>query len=107
MSVKSIYNELQTIYLYVSLIDQDGNPVVPTEVTYRVDDVASGQNIVPDTVIYPTASEFTIRIAPDENYIVEQSNQFEERVVTVIAKYNTDQKTAEFRYLLRNLQFVS
>ena len=55
---------------------------VPRAISYRVDDVASGYNIVPWTTL-PQESRNTITVTGAENYIVDQARTFEQHQITV------------------------
>ncbi len=55
---------------------------VPRSISYRVDDVASGYNLVPWTTL-PQAAQNTITVTGAENYIVDKARTFEPHQITV------------------------
>ena len=63
---------------------------VPRSISYRVDDVASGYNIVPWTTL-PQAAQNTITVTGAENYVVDQARTFEQHQITIAV---TDQTGA-------------
>ena len=63
---------------------------VPRSISYRVDDVASGYNIVPWTTL-PQAAQNTITVTGSENYIIDQARTFEQHQITIAV---TDQTGA-------------
>ncbi len=63
---------------------------VPRSISYRVDDLASGYNIVPWTTL-PQSAQNTITVTGAENYVVDQARTFEQHQITVAV---TDQTGA-------------
>ena len=63
---------------------------VPRSISYRVDDVASGYNLVPWTTL-PQAAQNTITVTGAENYIVDKARTFEQHQITIAV---TDQTGA-------------
>ena len=63
---------------------------VPRSISYRVDDIASGYNIVPWTTL-PQAAQNTITVTGAENYVVDQARTFEQHQITIAV---TDQTGA-------------
>ena len=63
---------------------------VPRSISYRVDDVASGYNIVPWTTL-PQAAQNTITVTGAENYVIDQARTFEQHQITIAV---TDQTGA-------------
>ena len=59
-----------------------GQLFVPRAVSYRIDDMASGYNIVPWTTL-PQAAQNTITVTGAENEIIDLARQFEQHQVTV------------------------
>lgn len=99
--------ERTTKYLDCGFLNADNELDVPTGVTYRIDDVKSGRQIVGDTVISP-AEEVTITITPEQNRILNPQNPEEVRKVTVKATYGvSDELNDDFLYVVRNLKGVA
>lgn len=103
----SEYNEGATVLITATFRDDAGTLVVPSEAKYQVDDVESGDNVVPLTAIPGTlASAMEIAVSPTQNAIIESAHRREERIVTVRFKYGVGgakQGSNEYRYLLKNL----
>ncbi len=59
-----------------------GQLFVPRAISYRIDDVVSGFNIVPWTTL-PQAAQNTITVPGSANYIVDKAVTFEQHQVTV------------------------
>lgn len=108
MAIK-VHNEESTVLVDVSFFDAARVAQIPTTAVYRVDDDASGENIVPETPIPGSmAATMQIEITPEQNAIVETVpvSQFQLRIVTVAFTYGSaKQGTAEYPYKLRNLRF--
>jgi len=120
-------NEKTTLYLRISFFDEDGDPTTPEHAWYRVDDVRSGQRIVPslsspspsptaepDGMIplsEPMASVIDLEITDEQNKMVVQHAGSDERVVTVEFDYNTTggetrHGSAEYHYWIKGLPYV-
>lgn len=86
---------------YVNLA---GNAYVPSAVAYRVDDVISGQNIVPLTSITP-ALENQVTVSAAQNAMVSLSLDSEQRqvVFNVTDAYGTVTRARLFYYLVPSL----
>ena len=93
--------------LTVTLIfkDEKKNPIVPTLVTYQIDDVESGTQIKEPTDIVPTSSSYDLEIAWSDNALLSQNNFSETRRITVSFVYGATGKkgNGEFKYLIKNL----
>lgn len=99
--------EGSTAYLDVDLLDKLGSAAVPSTLRYRVDDGASGAQVVDWTNLTPGAAA-EIRLPPSVNTLVNQAAASEERVVTIEAGYGVDDALkAECAYTVRNLRFVT
>jgi hypothetical protein len=66
----------------VAYFTPTGQPYVPASVRYRIDDCASGQNIVPITGLAPGATS-TITIAGTQNMLISLTRPSESHVLTV------------------------
>lgn len=102
-----IVNELTTYRVVAEFMAEDGAPVVPSQSSYRLDDVLSDTQIIDDTNFTPSGSTHVITIPHASMNILDDGNDLEERVLTVIAPYGTaKQCTGEFRFKVRNLSKV-
>ncbi|GIW77904.1 MAG: hypothetical protein KatS3mg104_2967 [Phycisphaerae bacterium] len=100
------FNEDSTGQIVVTFKDENGDLFVPSSVTYRIDDVYSGQPVVGETSVSP-ASVVTITISPGDNVIINDDRASELRRVTVKAAYNGGQIVDSVDYRVKNLKFVS
>lgn len=95
-----------TAYLTVAYTDKAGEPAAPSGITYRIDDLASGTQVLDDTVIAPGASvEITL---PPSVHVPIGNARVQRRRVTVKATYGADDGiNNEYEYELINLGGVS
>lgn len=101
-----VVNEGSTAYLTVTFLDKDGNQAAPTSITYRIDCLTTGTQVKGDTVVTP-AAQVEITLGADDNAIQDQTNENEERLVTIEASYGaSDGVKDSYRYILRNLKKV-
>lgn len=93
--------------LTITFKNEDGDLVVPTSVTYRIDDVSTGQSILADTN-YPTpTSTITITILPAYTAILNQTNLSELREVTVKSTFAGGKaQNLSIPYEVVNLRFI-
>lgn len=99
-------NERTTSYLTVTFKDKAGTAVAPSSATYRIDCATTGQAVKPVTALGAGAA-VEITITPAENAIVNAENVLEIKRVTVVGVYGpTDEVTADYDYLVRNLKHV-
>lgn len=99
-------NEQSTAYLTCTFRDKAGQTQQPTAITYRVDDVFSGAQVVGDTIVIPGAS-IEITLPPAANAILGTLGN-ERRRVTVTATYGeADAVRAEHIYEVVNLGAVA
>lgn len=79
--VESSFLELSACFVTAAYFDTNGNPWQPAAVSYRVDDVLSGKNIVPFTAIQPgTTNQVTITSA--QNSLISLTRCWEVHEVT-------------------------
>lgn len=101
-------NERSTAYLTVTPKDKTGTAQAPTTLTYRVDDVLTGTEILDDTVISGPGSTVELTLKPEYNRILSATNTAERRRVTVTAVYGVDdQVCSEYVYEIVNLAAVA
>lgn len=101
-----IVNEGTTGYLTVSFYDKTGALAAPSTVSYRIDCLSSGTEIVDDTSVSP-ASSVEIQLTAANNAIVSGLPR-ERRRVTVTGTYSGDQAvTHQYDYEVRNLSAVA
>jgi len=100
----TIVNEGTSSYITAEFLDHAGEALVPTSISYQVNDDATGELLVESTQVSP-AAEIEIRIPPAVNSLV-AGRSSEIRVATIEATYGDgDAVTAEVRWCVRNLEF--
>lgn len=96
-------NERSTAYLDVEFTDRDGQLAAPQAVTYRIDDVITGDEVRGNTDIDEPAAQITITLSASETRIISGRSE-ERRRVTVRAVYGEDDELhGEFVIYVRNL----
>lgn len=96
-------NDESSARLSVSFYDPAGALDTPDAVTYRIDDVDSGDQIRDNTSVLTLASAITINLTPTDNTLVNAAKRFEFRRVTVTASYGVDDQVVdEYTYRVRN-----
>lgn len=100
-------NERSPARFAVTWQSESGESIVPISLSYRVDDVISGTNIVPLTSATPGLPSL-ITIAPTENLMVDPTRPSEVRRVTwVIDEGEVDETHGDMLYDLINLARVT
>lgn len=100
-----LINESSAIELSVAYRGDDGSLITPTTLKYRVDD-ALGDAITDWTSLTP-ASITTIEIPATSNAILDDSQPYEDRIVTVLIDEGlSTQDVTEQRYRVRNLSGI-
>ncbi len=97
--------EDSTAYLTVAFFDKDGVAAVPTSATYRIDCVTNDASVRASTSLTP-ASSIEIKLAPDDNKIISDANEYETREITVSASFGTgDESHERAQWRVRNLTY--
>lgn len=81
-AAESAYIEGSTVYVQATYFDIDDNPLVPALVSYSVDDVVSGENLVPWTAVAPASSNI-VTINATQNAMVNATRSSEQHEVIV------------------------
>lgn len=99
-----VVNEKSTIILPITFKDESGDPVSPTAATYRIDDKESGTELVATTAIVVAGPTYDLTVASAVNRILDQDNEYETRVVTLVWTYGVSSTgTDEYAYNVKNL----
>lgn len=100
-----IVNEKTTLVIELSFTDPDAIPVIPSAVRYRLDDDASGAQILDWTDITPTAATCDIVVTDQQNAILDTALELEKKRMTVSCTFGSDNKkaTADYVYAVKNL----
>lgn len=103
MTILAIVNENSNAYLTINFLDKDDVAAVPSSISYRIDCITTGTEILTDTPFTPVAASIEIELTKTNNVCI-GSSKYEERCVTVTAIYgSSDEINEEYRYNLRNL----
>lgn len=78
---KSVFPANSACIATISYFNVLGNPFTPSAVTYQVDDVLSGENLVPPTSISPLALSSSVTITAAQNSMVSLSRDFEDHQI--------------------------
>lgn len=106
MGALAVINENSVGYIQISFYNKNGNLETPTSISYRIDDRGSEASVRTDTSFTPVANQIEITLEPGDNAILDDTNEYEYRVVTVTATYGAnDQHIEEHEYAVKNLQF--
>jgi hypothetical protein len=100
------YKEGRTLYLDFTFYNSDGELVIPSDITYRLDDEDTLEEILPNTPFLDLDSSITIIIPPESNLVLNRSLEKEIHVLTL--KANLDSSTGiteEARFYVENLNF--
>ena len=104
-----VINEMTTLVITATFRDLNGALVTPSSASYRIDDAISGSQIRGDTPFTPAGSSHDITISANENRILDNAHNAEERIVTVKFIFGIDNKegNGEYRYVVKNLMKIS
>jgi hypothetical protein len=101
-------NEKSTYVVKLTFKDENGVLVTPDSCTYRLDDEASGEELVEDTVVVPGATYYNLTISSDSNSILNDDRKFEIKVLSVSFTFSTTKVgTAEYKYKVLNLKYLT
>lgn len=102
-----IINEKQSKVLKLSFKSVSGIDVIPSSGTYRIDDVGSSTQIRGNTSFYPSSAYHNILLDIVDNTLVSANNPYEMRILTVTIVASGITTTAEFKYLIKNMMFIT
>lgn len=103
-----VVNEGSTHVVTASFFDEDGNAVIPASASYRVDDAASGAEVIAATAVTPTTPVIDIVIPAGKNMILNAVRSSEQRVLTMTFTYSGGKTgTGEYTYRITNLRGVT
>jgi expansin (peptidoglycan-binding protein) len=100
-------NENSTAILTVTFTDENGDAAIPSGGQYTIYDVLSGITIKAWTDFTPSSATHDIEITDEENSIIDDTQLYETRRVTVKWKYGAGKSgTGEFIYRVKNLEQI-
>jgi hypothetical protein len=100
-------NEKTTSFVMLTFKNEDGVAVTPDSLTYRLDDEASGEELIEDTVVVPSSTSYTVTIPSATNTILNDDKKFEIKIFTASFTFSTTKVgTAEYKYKLLNLKYL-
>lgn len=99
----AIVNEGSTAYVTLTLRDKAGALAAPASLMYSLHCLTTGAALRSDVSLTP-ASQVEITLTPADNAIQIPGNQYETRVLTVVAGYGaTDALQEQYQYQVKNL----
>ena len=105
-SVDFVINEGSTFDLVFGITDKDGLSVIPTSVSYRIDDVGSNAMIRDWTTASP-ADPVVISLTSADTVIVKSFSQKELREVTIRVVYSsTESINTSYFFGVQNLKYI-
>jgi len=103
-----VVNENSTLFLTFTFTDEVGDPVVPTSIDWRVDNIDDPHNpvqILDWAVVGVPAASVGIQVPAAQNGITDQTNVLEKRVVTVRMNDGLSSEAHDSKnYLIKNLK---
>jgi len=106
-----IINQGSTYILGLEFRDDAGNAVTPSSALYRIDDEDSGNAITGNNAnawvaFSPSSNQYDLAISANENALIGNTTDREERKVTVKFNFSADNKTQtdEYRYMIQRLE---
>ena len=75
--------EGSALFLTFTFTDENGDPVTPVSVHWRIDDVESGTEVVDWTAVSSPASTVNVTVNPTYNAIIDATKVVEKRILTV------------------------
>ncbi len=97
-------NEKSTYIVTVSFKDEAGAAVTPTQAWYSLYCETTSTEIKAETELTGLGTSKDVEITPEENKIQNSVNSAEVKVLTVRFAYGAKQGTAQYRYVVTNLQ---
>lgn len=102
-------NEKTFCIVPVTFLDETKSPVIPSNVTTRIDDVASGTNIRPVTPLVVTGTSVNILITSNENRILNDTDEDqvgEIHLLTVECDIPNGHVTGNYEIFVKNLSKI-
>ena len=103
-----LVNERTSVILLMKFTDENKLAVVPDSGEYQITDELTGTVLTSWTSFSPTATSHPLAINQTNNRILDDTNESEVRIVSVVTQYSgsTKQCTEEFKYEVKNLVCV-
>ena len=87
----------------VQFIDDNGDPITPSSMTYSVIDSLTHIPIVAPTTIVPVDKTYNIIVTPVQNAFTTSTNHIERKIITGTYIYNGNTGTFEIDYTLTDM----
>jgi len=87
----------------VQFIDNNGDPITPSSMTYSVIDSLTHIPIVAPTTIVPVDKTYNIIVTPVQNAFTTSTNHIERKIITGTYIYNGNTGTFEIDYTLTDM----
>lgn len=99
-----VINEQSALFLTFTFTDENGDPIVPSTIEWRLDDITNDTEVVGWTNIGSPATSVNVTISAQNNLISNQDNVYETRRVTVrIDEGQSTEGNQEKEYRIKNL----
>ncbi|MFA5424499.1 MAG: hypothetical protein WC374_11655 [Phycisphaerae bacterium] len=93
-----------TLTISLAFTDENGDAVTPSAARYRIDDVASGDEVLAWTNFTPATSTYDLIIEAAQNAIINSAQPTEKKLVKVEITYGTDnKKTDTYVYMVSDI----
>ena len=106
-----VVNELSSLFLTFAFTDEVGDPIAPTTIDWRVDNVNDPHvpvEILDWASVVGVAASVNVQIAGSNNAISDQDRTTEKRLVTVRMDSTLSTQAYQHRhYLIKNLNAVT
>jgi hypothetical protein len=79
----TMVKEGSALFLTFTFKDENGAPVAPITIDWRIDDVDSGTEVVGWTPVGAPSASVNVSVNPTNNNIVDQTKVVEKRILTV------------------------
>ncbi len=100
-------NKKSTYIVTLSFKDETGAAVTPTQAWYSLYCETTGTEIKAETELTGLGTAKDVEITQEENKIQNSANNSEIKVLTVRFTYGAKQGTAQYRYVVTNLQRIT
>lgn len=102
-------NEGNSGVIQASLLDKNGAPALPLTLSYRIDCLSNGVQVLGWTAVTPSASP-EIPLTSQDTAIINRLNAKERKRITIFATYGAggvDNAASEYDFTVNRLQFIN
>jgi len=99
-----VVNENSTTTISIEVFDENGIPIIPDTIEYKILDKDTKITLQNTITINPTTTKTDIVIPESINSFQDENKQREGRIVSISTFYQSKKITTEFIYYLKNLE---